>query len=80
MNRPITITIFMLALLVAGIFHVAHGAHEKGLVLEQQKAIEYQAMVKRECKLRFPIPGKSRDKCVEKGLHVERKRMVASEH
>lgn len=64
-NRPVTLMLVLLVLITADIFYVAHGSHDAEQIRLEQKAIEHQAMIERECGLAFPLKGESRDKCVQ---------------
>lgn len=58
------ITLFLI-LITLTVVHVAHGYDKARKTQILARAIEYQKSVERHCKLAFPNPAKSREKCIQ---------------
>ena len=72
MRSPLTVTTFILLVIVAGVFYIAHGFHAARLDRVAELRADHLAKITRECHRMYPHSEDRQRECVH-GIMGERK-------
>ncbi len=65
MRNPLSVTTFILLVIVAGVFYIAHGFHEARLDRVAELRADHLAKITRECHRMYPHSEYRQEGCVQ---------------